>query len=180
LSFEIGRWGCRSLALAGGLVFALPSHTDAQAVPAFSGRYRFILTMAPTCPASMVQAGPQSIVVNVTESAISAGSEVSGASASPSERPDQGRFVLQRVGNRVHGAFGASSQELGLATEGVYRVWMQAMTDGSASVASGGRARAEGTLFGEVEMALTSDPTGNPTGYCEFMTSGFRWTLEPA
>jgi len=169
----------RGLGLAIALGLALPSATDAQAVPAFSGRYRFMLTMSPSCPPSM-QVGPQSIVVNVTESSISAGAEVSGASASPSEEPNQGRFVLQRVGSRVHGAFGASTAELGLATEGPYRIWMQVMTDGTASVASGGRARAEGTLFGEVEMGLASDPTGTPTGYCEFMTTGFRWSLEPA
>lgn len=172
------------MALAVGLVFALPAMTDAQAVPAFSGRYRFVLTMAPSCPPAMLQAGPQSIVMNVTESAISAGSEVSGASASSSERPDQGRFVLQRVGTRVHGAFGASSQEFGLVAEvvpeGPYRVWMQVMTDGSASLASGGRARAEGTLFGEVEMGLASDPTGKEIGNCGPATTGFRWSLEPA
>ncbi len=160
----------------------LPTFTDAQAVPAFSGRYRFMLTVSPDCPASMQpgQTGPISIVMNVSESAISAGSEVSGASASPSEVPDQGRFVLQRVGSRVHGAFGASSQEFGLATEGQYRVWMQVMTDGTASVASGGRARVEGTLFGEVEMALTSDPTGDPKGRVCTYATGYRWSLEPA
>jgi hypothetical protein len=179
LNLDIGRWGGRSLALAAGLAFVLPSATDAQAVPAFSGRYRFVLTMSPSCPSSM-QVGPLSIVVNVSESAISAGSEVSGASASTSEKPEQGRFVLQRVGNGVHGAFGASTLELGLATESQYRLWMQVMSDGTASVASGGRARAEGTLFGEVEMALSSDPTGNPVGYCGFMATGFRWSLEPA
>jgi hypothetical protein len=167
-------------------VLALPALTDAQAVPAFSGRYRFILTMSPSCPPSMVQAGPQAIVVNVSEAPISAGSEVSGASASPSEDPNQGRFVLQRVGNRVHGAFGASTIELGLDTEGQYRVWMQVMTDGTASLASGGRARADGTLFGEVEMSLESDPTGNPEGpdgvdrNCGVAATGFRWSLEPA
>ena len=96
----------RTAGLAAALALALPTLTDAQAVPAFSGRYRFMLTMSPGCPASMQPGvtGPLSIVMNVSESAISAGSEVSGASASPSEVPNQGRFVLQRVGNRVHGA----------------------------------------------------------------------------
>ncbi len=103
--------------------------------------------------------------MNVTESSISAGAEVSGASASPSEEPNQGRFVLQRVGNRVHGAFGASTAELGLDTEGQYRVWMQVMTDGTASLSPRAGARAPtGLLFGEVEMSLASDPTGTPTG----------------
>jgi hypothetical protein len=172
----------RTAGLAAALALALPTLTDAQAVPAFSGRYLFMLTMSPGCPASMQPGvtGPLSIVMNVSESAISAGSEVSGASASPSEVPNQGRFVLQRVVNRVHGAFGASTIEYGLATEGQYRVWMQVMTDGTASVASGGRARAEGTLFGFVELAFTNDPTGDPADrICEYAT-GYRWSLEPA
>jgi hypothetical protein len=156
----------------------VPSLTDAQAVPAFSGRYRFVLTLSPSCPANTV--GPLSVVVNVTESAISAGSEVSGASASTSEEPNNGRLVLQRVGNRVHGPFGASTAELGLNTDGQYRVWMEIINDGTASLSSGGRSRAAGTAFGEVEVSLASDPTGNPTVECGFATSGFQWALEPA
>jgi hypothetical protein len=178
---RVGRRAAR-VARAGvfGLVFCacLPASIDAQAVPAFSGRYRFVLTMSPRCPAA-TQVGPLSILVNVTEAPISAGAEVAGQSASSAEVPNQGRFVLQRVGSRVHGAFGASTQEFGLATEGQYRVWLQIMSDGSASQSSGGRARATGTAFGEVELSLSSDPTGNPTGYCEFAT-GHQWTLEPA
>jgi hypothetical protein len=169
----------RCLAAAVALGLALPSMTDAQSVPAFSGRYRFMLTLSPSCPASM-QVGPLSVVVNVGESPISAGSEVSGQSASPSEEPNNGRFVLQREGNRLHGPFGASTIELGLDTEGVYRVWMQIVNDGAASASSGGRARATGTAFGEVELSLASDPTGNPTGYCGFVTTGHQWSLDPA
>ena len=168
----------RGLGLAIALGLALPSATDAQAVPAFSGRYRFILTMSPSCPPSSF--GPQSILVNLSERGISAGSEVSGQSASPSEEPNNGRLELQRVGNRLHGPFGASTVELGLNTEGPNRVWMQIISDGTASVSSGGRARATGTAFGEVELSLASDPTGDATLICGFMTTGFQWSLEPA
>jgi hypothetical protein len=178
LHFDIGRSGRRSLALAAGLVFVLPSLTDAQAVPAFSGRYRFMLTVSPSCPPNSL--GPLSIVVNLSERAISAGSEVSGQSASPTEDPNNGRLELQRVGNRLHGPFGASTAELGLNTEGPNRVWMEIISDGTASVSSGGRARATGTAFGEVEVSLASDPTGKPTLECGFMTTGFQWSLEPA
>jgi hypothetical protein len=97
--------------------------------------------------------------------------------------PDNGRFVLLRQGNRLHGPFGASTLELGLNTEGVYRLWMEIMTDGTASLASGGRARASGTAFGEVELSLASDPTGAPiapNGNCGFATTGHQWSLEPA
>jgi len=169
---------CR-LGLAAALALLLPTPTDAQAVPAFSGRYRFILTISPACnpPSSL---GTLSIVVNVGEATISAGSEVSGQSASPSEGPNNGRLVLQRVGNRLHGPFGASTQELGLNTEGQYRVWMEIVQDGTASLSSGGQARAAGTAFGEVEVSLAADPTGKPTLECGFMTTGFQWSLEPA
>jgi hypothetical protein len=160
------------------LGLALPCMTDAQSVPAFSGRYRFILTVSPSCPAAM-QVGPLVVVMDVAEVPVSAGSEVSGQSASPSETPQNGRFVLLRQGNRLHGASGASTIEFGLNTEGVYRVWMQLMSDGTATTATSGRARASGTAFGEVELSLANDPTGNPIGYCAFAL-GHQWSLEPA
>ena len=167
------------IVLALGLGLALPCSIGAQSVPAFSGRYRFVLTVAPSCPASM-QVGPLSVVMDVAEVAVGAGSEVSGQSASASEVPNNGRFVLLRQTHGLHGAFGAHTQFLGLDTEGVYRVWMQIMADGTAVTATGGRARASGTAFGEVELSLASDPTGAPTGNCGFDTAGHRWSLEPA
>lgn len=178
LPAAIGSGRAVALALALGLI--LPAMTDAQSVPAFAGRYRFVLTVSPSCPPSM-QVGPLSVVMDVAETPVSAGSELSGQSASPSEIPQNGRFVLLRQGNRLHGASSASTIEFGLNTEGVYRVWMQIMTDGSASMASSGRARASGTAFGEVELSLASDPTGNPidNGYCAFAL-GHQWSLEPA
>jgi len=171
----------RAVALTIAIALALPCSIGAQSVPAFSGRYRFSLTVSPSCPAAM-QVGPLVVVMNVAELPVSAGSEVSGQSASPSENPHNGRFVLLREGNRLHGASGASTIEFGLNTEGVYRVWMQIMTDGTATTATSGRARASGTAFGEVELSLASDPTGNPiaNGYCGFVTSGHQWSLEPA
>ena len=171
----------RSVAVAVALGLALPASTDAQAVPAFSGRYRFVLTVSPSCPAPM-QVGPLSVVVNLAEAPVSAGAEVSGQSASPSEVPNNGRLVLLRQGNRLHGAFGAHTQFLGLDTEGVYRVWMQIMADGTALASTSGRARASGTAFGEVELSLASDSTGDPipSGYCGFVTTGYQWSLEPA
>jgi hypothetical protein len=137
--------------------------------------------MSPSCAAN-TQVGPLSIVMNVAETTIATGSEVTGQSASPSEEPNNGRFVLLRQGSRLHGPFGAHTQYLGLNTEGTYRVWMQVMADGTAGTASGGRARASGTAFGEVELSLAADPTGAPipNGNCGFVTTGFQWSLEPA
>jgi hypothetical protein len=173
----------RRVALALALALGLPCSIGAQSVPAVSGRYRFVLTVAPSCPASM-QVGPLSIVMDVTEATISGGFEVSGRPASPRQTPDNGRFELLRQGSRIHGAFGARTDELGLDTEGVYRVWMEIMTDGVVTTSSSGRARASGTAFGEVELSLTSDPTGTPvgdgTGNCGFATAGHQWSLEPA
>ena len=173
----------KSVAIALGLALALPTWTGAQSVPAFSGRYRFVLTVAPSCPSSM-QVGPLSILMDVTEATVSAGLEVSGKPASPSQTADNGRFELLRQGSRIHGPFGARTDKLGLDTEGVYRVWMEIMTDGAISTSSSGRARASGTAFGEVELSLRSDPTGEPvgggTGNCGFATPGHQWSLEPA
>lgn len=175
------RLGSRGLVFALAAALALPSSIGAQSVPAFSGRYRLLVTPSPSCGASM-QVGPVSVVVNVAEAAVTSGAEVSGQSAASYEVPDNGRFVLYRQGTRVHGALGASSQYLGLDSEGVYRIWMQVMMDGTAVVASGGRARASGTAFGEVELSLKSDPTGAPipNGNCGFTTAGHPWSLEPA
>jgi hypothetical protein len=160
---------------------ALPVAIGAQSVPAFSGRYRLSVTPSPRCGASM-QVGPVSVVVNVAEAGVTSGAEVSGQSAASYEVPDNGRFVLYRQGASVHGALGASTQVLGLDSEGVYRIWMQVMMDGTAAVASGGRARASGTAFGEVELSLKSDPTGAPipNGNCGVTTAGHTWSLEPA
>jgi hypothetical protein len=69
--------------------------------------------------------------------------------------------------------------ELGLDTDSQYRVWMQIMTDGSVATAAGGRARAMGTAFGEVELSLAADPTGRPIGNCQLFTAGYQWSLEP-
>jgi hypothetical protein len=166
--------------VAAAFVIGLPASLGAQSVPAFSGRYRLVFTVSRSCPAAM-QVGPLSVVMNVAEAPISAGSEVSGESASAAEIPANGRFVLLRQGTRLHGPSAASTIEFGLVTEGTYRIWMRVMTDGTAAVATGGRARASGTAFGEVELSLASDPTGNPIqgGYCAY-ASDHQWSLEPA
>jgi hypothetical protein len=170
-----------SVVLAGLLLtIEAPTPTGAQSVPAFSGRYRFMFTVSRGCPSTM-QVGPLSVVMKVSEAAITAGAEVSGESASPSEDPANGRFVLQRLGTRLHGPSAASTIEVGLVTEGQYRIWMRVMTDGTAAVSSGGRARASGTALGEVELSLAADPSGNPIpgGYCSY-ASDHQWSLEPA
>jgi hypothetical protein len=168
------------MSLALGL--ALPSSTGAQSAPAFSGRYRFVLTVSPSCPPTM-QVGPLSVLMDVAESTVDSVTEVSGQSASPNEVPENGRFELLRQGSYLHGAFGSHTQYLGLDTTGIYRVWLQIMTDGTAGTATGGRVRAAGTAFGEVELSLASDPTGaplRPDGNCGLTTTGHSWSLEPA
>jgi hypothetical protein len=169
-------------AAVAGLLLALflATPTGAQSVPAFNGRYRFVFTVSPSCPKE-TQVGPLSVVMNVSEASVSGGSEVSGVPASSSQTPDNGRFVLLRLGAHLHGPSAASTADFGLETEGQYRIWMKVMTDGTAAVASGGRASASGTAFGEIELSLASDPTGDPipNGNCPF-ASDHRWSLEPA
>lgn len=170
----------RSPAFALLFALAAASATDAQSVPAFIGRYRLIFTAGKSCPAT-TQVGPLSILMDVTEATIGTRAEVSGQSASPNETPDNGRFVLLREGTHLHGASASSSQVVGLDTESQYRLWMRVMTDGTAGIASGGRARASGTAFGEIEISLAADPSGNPIpgGYCAFALD-HQWSLEPA
>jgi hypothetical protein len=169
---------CLALALLFGLATAVT--TDAQSVPAFSGRYRLMFTVGKSCPAT-TQVGPLSILMDVSEATVSAGSEVSGQSASASEIPANGRFVLLRQGTHLHGPSASSTIELGLDTEGQYRLWMRVMADGTADIGAGGRARASGTAFGEIELSLAADTTGNPIpgGYCAFALD-HQWSLEPA
>jgi hypothetical protein len=172
--------GRRILLGAIALLATLPSRTGAQSVPAFSGRYRFTFTVSRSCPAQ-TQVGPLSILMDVAEASVSGGSEVSGVPASSSQTPNNGRFVLLRQGTHLHGPSASAGPDLGLDTEGKYRIWMRVMADGAAAVAADGRARASGTAFGEIELSLASDPSGNPIdgGYCQF-ASDHQWSLEPA
>jgi hypothetical protein len=171
-------WPAAVVSLVLGLFLATP--TGAQSVPAFNGRYRFIFTASQSCPGA-AQVGPLSILMDVTEATVSAGTEVSGVPASASETPANGRFVFLRKGTHLHGASASAGPELGLDTESQYRLWMSLMADGSAAIASGGRARASGTAFGDIEISLANDPTGNPIngGECDFALN-HQWSLEPA
>jgi len=163
---------------------ALPPVTGAQSegdiprasvAPVLSGRYKFVLTVSRGCPAAM-QATPLTVVMDVTEATITQGSEVSGHSASPSEVPDDGLFVLLRQGDRLHGAFG-SGEALGLVTSEGYLLWLRIMTDGTATSATGGRSRASGTAFGEVDLGLASKPSAESINCKDALEH--QWTLEP-
>ncbi|HSD28473.1 MAG TPA: hypothetical protein VLL75_14320 [Vicinamibacteria bacterium] len=173
------------LAWLAAAALALPHATGAHApgdvprasvAPALSGRYKFVLTVSGGCPASM-QVGPLTVVVNVAEASVIPGTEVSGQSASPSEGPGDGRFVLLRQFDRVHGAFGSSTLELGLVTAEGYLLWLRLMTDGTTTTSPGGRAQASGTAFGEVDLGLASDPARDSIN-CKHVLD-HRWTLEP-
>jgi hypothetical protein len=176
----------RSAAVAAALALLVPSVIGAQsavspprasAAPAFSGRYKLVLTFGPGCPAA-VQVGPLSVLVDVAEAAVTAGSEVSGQSASASEPPESVRFVLLRQGDKVHGAFGAKDDPyVGFRTLEGYRVWMRIMADGTATTSSG-RARGSGTAFGEMDLSRPGDADVDTIGYCEILNH--TWSLEPA
>lgn len=153
-----------------------PGAPRASATPAFSGRYKFVLTVSRGCPTSM-QVGPLSVAVDVAEATVTAGSEVSGQSASPSEVPGDGRFVLLRRSDRLHGAFGSSSLELGLVTAEGYLLWLRIMADGTATAATGGRSRASGTAFGEIDLGLASDPAADSMSCPHALDH--QWALEP-
>jgi hypothetical protein len=172
------------VALLAGAAFATaaaagpPSRAEVtgSAVPAFSGRYQFVLTISRGCPATML-VGPLTVAMNVAEATVAQGSEVSGQSAAPAEVPADGRFVLLRQVDHVHGAFASSSLNIGLVTAEGYLLWIRLMLDGTASTATGGRTRASGTAFGEVDLGLASNPAADSQN-CQGVLD-HQWSLEP-
>jgi hypothetical protein len=176
----------RTARVAAALALLLPPPIGAQssgepprasAAPAFSGRYKLVLTFGPGCP-SAVQVGPLSVLVDLSEATVTAGSEVSGQSATASEPPENVRFVLLRQGDKLHGAFGAKDDPyIGFRTLEGYRVWMRIMADGTATTSSG-RARGSGTAFGEMDLSRPGDADVDTIGYCEVLNH--TWSLEPA
>ena len=154
----------------------VPGGPRASLAPVFSGRYQLVLSLSRGCPASM-PAGPITVAMTVAEAPVTQGSEVSGQSASPSEVPADGRFVLLRQGDHVHGAFASSSLNLGLVTSEGYLLWVRLMLDGTAATATGGRTRASGTAFGQVDLGLASNPSADSQD-CQGVLD-HQWTLEP-
>ena len=144
--------------------------------PAFSGRYKLVLSFGPGCPAS-VQVGPLSVLTDLVEASVTAGSEVAGQSASPKEKPEDARFVLLRQSDKLHGAFGVKEEPfLGFRTLEGYRVWMRIMADGTATTSSG-LARGGGTAFGEIDLSRPADADLDTVGYC--VALDHTWSLEP-
>jgi hypothetical protein len=149
----------------------------ASVAPAFSGRYKLLLTFGRGCAAA-VQVGPQSVLVDVVEAPVTAGSEVSGQSISSSEPPEDVRFVLLRQGDTLHGAFGAKEEDyVGFRTLEGYRVWMRLMASGTATTSSG-RAAVPGTAFGEIDLSRPGDADLDTVGFC--VALDHAWSLEPA
>ncbi len=144
--------------------------------PAFSGRYQFILNISRGCPSTML-VGPLTVAMNVAEATVMQGAEVSGQSASPTEVPADGRFVLLRQADHVHGAFGSSSLNLGLVTSEGYLLWVRLVLDGTGATATGGRSRASGTAFGDVDLGLASNPAADSQN-CRGVLD-HQWSLEP-
>lgn len=173
------------LALLAAAALSLPPSSGAQsgadaprasAAPAFSGRYRLVLTLSRGCPATM-QVGPLTVAMEVREATVASWSEVGGQSASPSEASGDGRFVLQRKSDALHGAFGSSSLNLGLVTAEGYLLWVRLMMDGTAATGSGGRTQASGTAFGEVDLGQASNPAADSQACLGVLDH--QWSLEP-
>jgi hypothetical protein len=176
---------CRLAPIAAALALALAAPTGAQSpdtpphaslAPEFSGRYKLVLTLGRGCPAA-VQVGPLSVLVDVTEAQVPAGSEVLGQSASASEPAEDARFVFLRQADTVHGAVGArDAPYVGFQTLAGYRVWVQIMADGTVTT-SAGRAAAKGSAFGEIDLSLPGDADVDTIGYCQALDH--TWSLEP-
>jgi hypothetical protein len=159
----------------------VPAPPRASAAPALSGRYLLVLspgrTLLPMSPSCSTLPSPLSILVDVGEGTNGTATEVRGQSAASAEPPDDARFVLLRQSDKVHGAMGCRNDFVGLRTVEGYRVWMQIMTDGTAAATSGGRSRASGTAFGEIDVSRPGDADTDSIGYC--MALDHQWSLEP-
>jgi hypothetical protein len=165
-----------ALSLAPGTGVRSGADVSASLAPAFVGRYQFVLNISRGCPPTML-VGPLTVAMNVVEATVTQGAEISGQSASATEVPADGRFVLLRQGDHVHGAFGSSSLNLGLVTAEGYLLWVRLMLDGTAATATGGRSRASGTAFGEVDLGLASNPSADSQNCAGVLDH--QWSLEP-
>jgi len=141
----------------------------------FSGRYRLSLTFATNCQASVRSV---SVSLDLAESPVDSGSEVSGELTAPYEA-SVGRFLLLRRTRSLHGPFstlgGRAYREPITTVEGHYLMpWL--MLDGAASSGSG-RPRASGTAIGVLQVGNPGDEYPDTLGSCT--ARDHRWTLEP-
>jgi len=164
-----------ALAIAFVVAVAAPGPGRAQtAAPAFSGRYRLVLTPSRTC--TTIPAAAQSVVFDLQQAAVGSRFEVSGSPASAADA-DGTVLVLLRQADRLHGPVAVRTDLLGPTTLEGFRVWIELMLDGAAATATGGRARASGTAFGQIDVSRPGDPLTDTIGFC--VALDHQWALEP-
>jgi hypothetical protein len=159
-------------ALAIALTSAAPSSAQTSG---FNGAYRLTITFGAACRASIASL---STSLQVSEAAVSRGSEIDGRPAVAGETP-YAEITLLRTGSTVHGPFGTrgtrTDREPITSLQGhLFLAWL--VLDGT--VTSGtGRLRAQGTGFGFVSAGHPGEDY--PSSLASCTVTDYTWALEP-
>ena len=161
---------------AAGLAIALAAAPPSSAqAPGFTGAYRLTITFGAACRASIASL---STSLQVSEAAVSRGSEIDGRPALAGDTP-YAEVTLLRTGSTVHGPFGTrgtrTDREPITSLEGyLFLAWL--VLDGT--VTSGtGRPLARGAGVGFVSAGRPGEDY--PSSLASCTVTDYTWALEP-
>jgi hypothetical protein len=151
---------------------ALPA--DAQ-TPGFAGTYKLTLRFGSSC---QTQIASLSFLLQVKETVVTRGSEITGRPARPDEN-SVAEITLMRSGSTLHGPVstqgGRTEREPITSLEGwLFMPWL--VLDGSVTT-SGGRGQAQGTAFGFLAAGGTEEDY--PSSLARCTATDFSWQLDP-
>jgi hypothetical protein len=165
-----------AVAVAAALLVALsPGAARSQSAPAFTGSYRLTLTFGPTCTSTVRSV---SILLTLSENAITGGSEVEGHPVRPDETP-VAQAILHRVGTTLHGplaTLGSRADREPITSVEGYLTALWLILDGTVTSGSG-RPSARGTGTGLLEAGRAEDGVSDSLGTCT--AADHSWTLDP-
>jgi hypothetical protein len=158
--------------LAIALAFAPPS--SAQTSP-FTGVYRLTITFGTACHASIASL---STSFNISEAAVSRGSEIDGRPALADDT-QYAEITLLRTGSTVHGPFGTRGARgdrvfINSLQGPLFLAWL--VLDGTV-VAGTGRPIARGSGFGLVSAGQPGEDY--PSSLVSCTVTDYTWALEP-
>jgi len=168
----MGKTPVVAAALAIALASAPPSSAQTSG---FSGAYRLTITFGAACHASITSL---STSLQVSEAAVSRGSEIDGRPTLADETP-YAEITLLRTGSTVHGPFGTrgtrGDREFITSQQGhLFLSWL--MLDGTV-VAGTGRPIARGSGFGFVSAGRPGEDY--PSSLVSCTVTDYTWALEP-
>lgn len=147
----------------------------------FSGRYKLALVASPSCQMIVRNV---TVLFGVTESPvvqppgvtlpIAQGTQVFGQAAAAGDATE-GRFVLLRQVDHLHGSFGTTDATI-QTVEGL-RVYFRLAGAADATATSGGRLQAQGTAIGDLKFSRPGDDAPDTLGSCT--ARDLSWSLQP-